>query len=370
MIQEFPRLISNYIGFQITDDPKLVPIALLAFDLVCAYLACYYTITQTTRFLENADTSSIETRSFNESPEDPYPSLTMCIVGAELRWFNDATIFERFEVNPTKYGELLKGNNVPKYEYDYKTRLYNTFPVDIRNGSNQDFESFSLNISNVITGLEFLTENDQKSIHYGRGSKGKETKHLPFEVNYNTPDTICFTDSLAIDSLKTIRTLDWLLLNQSIFGNDLYRNVHFNMYFHYPGQLLRTFHNPSLETNVLLGNHNNKEKVWDKVFKIKIEEVTILRKRPNSNIPCKNHLNQFDDANFMEEIMKRVGCMPIYWKDIRGLSERRECESPSELKQVYQLIQNNKDVLVSYDGTFVEMSVATNYDEKEENKWK
>ena len=358
-----------YIGFQIAADPKLVrSIALLAFELVCAYFACHYTITQTTRFLKNADTSSIDTKPFNESPDDPYPSLTMCIVGAELRWFNDATIFERFEVNPSKYGELLKGKEVLKYQYDYQTRLYNQLPLDIRNGSNEGFEDFSLSITNVITGLEFVTEDEQKSIHYGKGSRGKKTERVPFEVNYTTPDTVCFTSN-AIDSSKTIRTLDWMLLNQSIFGNDLYRNVNFKLYFHYPGQLLRTFHNPILETNVLLGNKNNEEKFWDKVFKIKIEEVTVLRKRPNSNIPCKNHLNKLDDVNYMETIMKSVGCMPIYWQDIRGLSMRRECESPSELKQIYQHIQNYKDILVSYDSPCVEMSVATKLDEKEENKW-
>ena len=290
----------------------------------------------------------------------------MCIVGSELRWFNDATIFERFEVNPFKYGELLKGKDVLKYEYDYQTRLYNQLTVDIQNGSNKGFEAFSLSSSNVITGLEFVTEDEQKSINFGKGSKGKKTEHVPFEVIYTTPDTVCFSSN---DSTKSIRTLDWLLLSQSIFGNDLYRNVQFKMYFHYPGQLLRTFHNPILDTSVLWGNKNNDEKAWDKVFKIKIEEVTVLRKRPDSNIPCNNDLNKLDDVNYMEKIMKGVGCKPIYWRDIRGLSKPKVCESPSELKQIYHRIQNYKDVLVSYDSPCVEMSVATKLDEKEENKW-
>ena len=61
--------------------------------------------------------------------------------------------------------------------------------------------------------------------------------------------------------------------------------------------------------------------------------------------------------------------MPIYWRDIRGLSTPKLCESPSELKQIYHRIQNYKDVLVSYDSPCVEMSVATKLDEKEGNKW-
>ena len=350
-------------------DRKIVhSVTVLAFELVCAYFACHYTITQISRFIANSDTSSINTKSFNESPEDPYPALTICIIGAELRWFNDASIFDSFEVTSSKYDELLKGNEVLKYKYDYQKRLYHKLPVDIRNRSNEAVGDFSLSISNVLTGLEFVTEDYQKSTHYGKGSKGNKVKDVPFEVHFSTPNTICFTRN-SIDPSKTIRTVDWLLLNQSIFGNDLYRNAHFKMYFHYPGQLLRNYHNPFFETNVLLSPKNNEEQAWDKVFKIKIEEVTVLRKRHDSNIPCKNHLNQLDDVNFMEEIMNRVGCMPIYWKGLPGISNRRECESPSELKQIYQLIQNYKNVLVSYDGPCVEMSVATKFDEKEENKW-
>jgi hypothetical protein len=342
---------------------------LIAFELCCAYFASHYTITQTTRFIENTDTSSIHTKLFNESPEDPYPALTICILGAELRWYNDSSIFESFEVTTTKYGELLKGKEVLKYGYDYQTRLYQQIPVDIRNGSHKDFQRFSLSISNVITGLEYETKDDKTTIHYGKGRMGKKTKQLPFEVSYTTPDTICFTRS-ANDSSKTIRTHDWLLLNRSLFGNDLYSNVHFTMYFHHPGQLLRTFHNPFFESNVLLDNKDKKEKVWDKILKFKIEEVTILRKRQDSNIPCNNKINKFDDANFMEEVMARVGCVPIYWTTFTRPPNLVECESPSQLQKIYQHIQSYEKDLFSYDGPCNDMSVATKFDKEEDNQWK
>ena len=343
-------------------------VAFIAFELWCAYFASHYTITQTTRFLGNSDTSSIDTKFFNESPEDPYPALTICILGAELRWYNDSSIFESFEVTPSKYGELLKGKEVFKYGYDYQTRLYNKMPIDIRNGSNRGFEKFSLNISNLITGLEYVTKDDKTNIHYGKGSKGKKTISVPFEVSYTTPDTICFTRN-ANDSSFAIRTQDWLLLNQSIFGNDLYRNVHFNMYFHHPGQLLRTFHNPFFASSVLLDTKDKKANVWDKILKFKIEEVTVLRKRQDSNIPCNTKLNKFDDNKFMEDVITQVDCMPIYWKNIAGLPNLGECNTPSQLQKIYQHIQNYEDDLFSYNGPCNEMSITARFDKEEENYW-
>ena len=358
-----------YYAFQIVANPKILQsMALIAFELWCAYFAAHYTITQTTRYLENSDASSIDTKLFNESPEDPYPALTACILGSELRWYNVSSIFEGFEVTTSKYGEILKGKEVIKYEYDYQTRLYETIPVDIRNGSHEDFETFSLSISDLITGLEYVTKDDKTSIHYGKGSKGKETINAPFYVSYATPDTICFTRK-DNDSSNDIRTHDWLLLNRSIFGNDLYRNVHFNLYFHHPGQLLRTFHNPFFASNILLGTKNNEEKAWDKVLKIMIEEVTVLRKREGSNIPCNNNLNKFDDVNFMDTIMQRVGCVPIYWKRFTRLSNLGECETPNKLEEIYQHIQNYEDDLFSYHGPCIDMVVEARFDKEEENQW-
>ena len=206
-------------------------IAKVGFHIICTYLACHLTITQTSRFLANEDISMIVYKPFNDSPDDLYPTFTICFHGAELRWYNEAPIYDSFEVTSFQYGELLKGEEVRKYEYNYNTRLYDKISVNIRNGSNKDFERFSLHISDVFTGLEYGTDDDENSIYY---EKGMEIKDIPLEVSYNTPDVICFTRKTT-DGLKNIRKYDWLLFNQSIFGNELYKNVHFKVFIHYPG---------------------------------------------------------------------------------------------------------------------------------------
>ena len=337
--------------------------------MVCTYLACYLTITQTARYFENKDASSIDFKPFNDSPDDTYPTVTICFQGAEIRWYNEASIFESLEVTSPKYGQILKGEKVIQYQYNYTTRLYDRITVDIRNGSNQAFESFSLNVSDVFTGLEYATQDDKASIHYGKGRIGQKMKKIPFDVGYNTPELICFTRK-STDSVKTIRSYDWLLFNQSLFNKKMHKSINFQIFIHHPGQLLRTFYKPVFKSELMVGDKNNEDKIWDKVLKIKIEDVTVLRKRHNSNIPCDNRLDYMDDVKFLEEIMNHVGCMPIYWRGIPGqLSNFTECNSPVELSKIYYYIQNFEEVLRSYGPPCIEMKVSTKLDEKEENKW-
>ena len=336
--------------------------------MVCAYLAFHLTVTQTTRFFGNSDASTFDFKSFNESPNDQYPALTICFEGSELHWYNDASIFESFGVTSSKYAELLKGNRVMRNDYDYNSRLYNQTPIDVRNGSNEAFDRFSIISSDVFTGFARGTLDDERSNNYGKDGERQPAKEIPFNVSYNTPDTICFTRK-SNDSLNTIRTNDWLLLSQSIFGNDLYRNIGFRVFLHHPGQLLRSLDDPVFKSNVLLDIKQSEQNVWDKMLKIKIQEVTVLRKRHDANVPCNNQLDYLDDSNIMEIIMNRVECIPIYWKTFFLKSSLRECNSPSELQKIFNYIQDYREVLWSYDPPCADMQVLTKIDKDEKNKW-
>jgi hypothetical protein len=121
---------------------------------------------------------------------------------------------------------------------------------------------------------------------------------------------------------------------------------------------------------VLLDNKDKTEKVWDKILKFKIEEVTVLKKRQDSNIPCNKKLNKFDDVHFMEDVMARVGCVPIYWKTFTLLPNLEECESPSQLQKIYQHIQNYEKDLFSYVSPCNDMSISAKFDKEEDNQLK
>ena len=342
---------------------------MVAYYAACAYFACHLTVIQTRRFLENQDTPTIDFKLFNDSPDDKYPVFSICFEGAELRWYNHASIFESFEVVPNEYSKILKGEEGIKYEYDYNTRLYKKISIDIRNGSLEDFDQLSLRISDVLTGLEYVNKQDDLSVHFGNGMIGNQSNEIPFRVGYTTPDMICFTRKQK-EHLETSRVYDLIAFNLSVFDNVEYRNVNFQVFIHYPGQLLRAFHKPTYKSNLALKTKIKESNPWDKLLKFKLEEVTVLRKRPDANVPCDINNDVSDDVNFHVKIMKNVGCVPIYWKQFAGeVPTLSGCQLPSEYQDIYYYIKHYDDVLQSYDAPCVDMQVQSKLDKEEENKW-
>ena len=128
------------------------------------------TAKQVIRFLENNDTTAIQFRQFNLSPKDKYPTFSICLTGSDLYWNKDRLIFQTFGLHPSTFGEMLKGENVFSYAYNYKTMLYDKIPVHMSDYQGLDPEQFSLKLTEILTGLEYRTRPEANSIlrHSGK----------------------------------------------------------------------------------------------------------------------------------------------------------------------------------------------------------
>ena len=152
----------------------------VSFTLVCFLLAAYMTNTQIMRFLKNEDSTTIAFKRFNLSPDDKYPAFSICFTGAELHWYNDKLIFDTFGVSSSKYERMLKGEKIMKYEYDYKSKLYDKVPVDYIVGSSQDQpDNFSVSISDILTGLRYRTIPRESSTEYKIEALRNEKQKVP-----------------------------------------------------------------------------------------------------------------------------------------------------------------------------------------------
>lgn len=88
--------------------------------------------------------------------------------------------------------------------------------------------------------------------------------------------------------------------------------------------------------------------------------MTTLINRPNSNIKCDDTIVN-DDVKFVLEVVKQIGCVPIYWKQILP-PERdfEECKTAEQLRDASYLLSNYRDVLASYDPPCVDMTMLAN----------
>ena len=148
--------------------------------------------------------------------------------------------------------------------------LYRKIPPNVEDFRNIDTKQLSLKISEILTGLEFETDDPMSSIRYGSGRQGREVENIPLYVGHNTPDTICFTRT-STDFLSTVRVFDSLAFNKSVFGHEQYKDVDFQIFLHYPQQLMRSLHKPIFKSQVgfKMPKYDSSE-FWDKVLKITI----------------------------------------------------------------------------------------------------
>ena len=356
------------------NNPKiLIDHLMITFTLGCCLVAIYMAINQISRFIENRDASTITYKRFNRSPDDKYPTFSLCFQGSDISWYQDELIFNEFGITSAQYGKLLKGENVFKYEYDFTTRLYRKIPIDIRNISISGFEMFHLTPADILSEVEFATQNLDDSITYDTAkNKKKPMVDIPFYFGYISPEMICFTRNTT-DFLGSLRSYDWLAFKGDILGKKIYQNVIFKIYIHYPGHLIRSFHKPNFESSIrsITRGSAADSTMWEKILKLTLSQVLVLRRRQDSNEPCDPENND-DDSKVKLEIIKLSGCVPTFWKknliDERIIEKFDDCESPRQLHEIADHIKNYKNVLLSYKLPCVEMTVLSLLDKEVENK--
>ena len=324
----------------------------VVFNLICILLAMYMVATQMLRHTENRDTSSIHIKQFDGANGDNYPSFSLCFHGDELNWYRDTSIFYKFWLERDQFIRILQGRSGFVYEYDRFAGLYHKYPIDIRNISDANIDEFSLNATDLLTRVTFVGRNSKLDVSYG--SNIQNMQRPPIYISHQTSDVICFTRDSKID-VNSLRSMDVISLVRSLISHGtsklrVYDNVEFRIIFHYPGQLLRSYHRPAYKTKL---QHYNP----DNVLEMRVLQTTKFIRRPNAKDPCNPNL-QDDDAQFRMEIIRRIRCVPIYWRRFEAeYNEFSDCSSQQTLKQADDYINSFQKVLSSYDPPCVEMNV-------------
>ena len=300
------------------------------FALICVLLACYMTTKETLRYFKNEDQSSIGYKYFAASPQDTYPTFSICILDEQ----EEGLIYSYFKLDIaltfpmtdadsfSSFAKILKGNKesstVKNEDGDSIAEL------DIRNFSENYANSFTFKLAQLCNLIKFETENSNDSLDLD--CETSTSSMLPFYVSYQDPDTICFTrNNDKKEGIVRIEDTYSLVKSQlDKFDN----SVKIKIFVHHPGQLLRGFNAPIFQSTL-------RDFDWERAsLTFTISQVSILRKRPSGNIPCDSEVND-DDYHLIEKVSEKVGCIPIYWKNILYVTSNLElCKTPDELKKV------------------------------------
>ena len=127
----------------------------------------------------------------------------------------------------------------------------------------------------------------------------------------------------------------------------MYKTAELQVFIHSPNQLVVSLDKPKYRssferfTSSLIG----KTAKEPKVLEFKISQVKQLRKRSDSNIPCSDNVEDYD-AYYQEQIVKKLGCVPPYWRNkFKGQNQSEECSSPTQIENAHLVISDPKSIL-------------------------
>ena len=317
---------------------------------------------ETIRYLNNDDISTISYKNFAESSQDTYPTFSVCFFddgnGSMFRHFSKALAFSiPISGAEATFVRLLKGQKVVDGQS-------NKDDFDVRNISEYYFDAFTIKLESIYYGIQFLTENHNDSLSIYRFNDSRTP--LPFFLSYLDPGRICYTrnndqkqnssrieDNVSFFYYKYRR----VYLQRAIYNKDiglymLDQYLKMKIYIHHPGQLLRVFDSPVFESKIMDLDTERR------LLSFKISQVSILRKRPDSNIPCNPDLYD-DDLQQRIQVAEDVGCIPVYWKKImQGSLTLKTCKTQEEMEKIWSRLQNLNEIQLSYDPPCNQMKLA------------
>ena len=339
----------------------------VASKLLLFMTATYMTITQILRYLENSDASSVAFKTFNEHPNDKYPTFTFCFFGENGEIYSDH--ITELTITKQQYSDILKkGVLSGNYSSDMPKMILRL-----------DHETLTIQLNRFLDGFEFKRKHAKNTIAYDRNLlnpyidpltekarvKEKEKIKSAFFISYQDPVQICFTRSDHSEPRKhhfrQKDTIDFALrdvfpdFNKAFMcGYNCQVGGYFRFYIHYPGQFTRYKDKPLVEIPRELLRYKTTH------ISLNIAYVTILRKRPDATTPCDPELTNDDDI-FKIRVTKEVGCIPSYW--IALLESNMDlplCETPNQLQKVYRHIQNFTGFMTAYKPPCDEMQAPVN----------
>ena len=308
---------------------KAETVLIRIFKICCIFVGIYMSAKAINKYHANNDISTISLKEFNASPEDKYPTYSICFSDEQnggiynSKYLEDNLTFLALEGTDIRksYMNLLKG----KYS---NTAINTTMFSMIDHGkiTLKKEESLLLLLTETLAGemVDVWSPNLEPS---------------PLFVSYQDVYQICFTRKTDFNA-TLIRNYDLIAFQldkiKSYFPTN-YSKDEVYIYLHYPGQLLRNFRKEAVRFD--LDDLARTDRKTNQVT-LSISFVSVLRRREDGNTRCLN-ANVFDEDTLIRQmLMEKIGCVPTYWKSLPSHSsvDIPDCNSLKQLQKFYEYL--------------------------------
>ena len=291
----------------------LNPVMLRSFQLFCFLTFFVLAMIQVELYAENKDSSSIGYRRFNQEERDNYPAVSLCFQSRDGDIFDENhELLKKLGPNAgRKYQDIMLG---------HKNATFENYDISYDEVTKNVFHDL-IQLHFVMTKQGDLIDSWQPNEETLEVDDFDETKNTkidfpfsisknPFYKSYQDPYFLCMTQKqkYAHNQLLNLRSF---VLKPSVFYQSNIENL--LVYLHHPGQLIRQFGKQIL--HLTRANFRKAMNKSHNYYSIHINQVEVLRKRPDGVIPCNRSLEN-DDLSWRQNIVRKVGCIPSYWFDL------------------------------------------------------
>ena len=285
----------------------------------CIIIAIGLTAYCLNQYILDPDVSSITLRKFHESPDDIYPSITLC----DKDPFNIGTLvvelaYKQENILP-HYSRLIQGEyanhslrltqKLQEMDYDNVSGRLNDIVTEF---SIHLFKSFDELLSLTYDVLEdslAINKNEEILKEDVAFKDYNSFKNLSVRISARTGRHKCFTFDLPMISGLIIRHIE-LKINATwaSSGQGLLNLGRFFVMLTYPNQIIQV---PRGKKIYLNEHHRNKLGCYR--FMVAEGTMEVFKRRDKSASRCnKDWKNQ--DQRIMNHIIQRAGCNPKHWK--------------------------------------------------------
>ena len=288
-------------------------------------------------------------KRFNKEADDKYPTFSFCFKGARFHWINDNHIFDSFGLDATQYEQMLMGEIAERYDRNDLYRSYTKTSVFFNYSKAIDFNKFNVEMVEFLKSLHFAMEKEASDTIIANSKEWEKTKEPAMHLTHQTHSKICFSRK-STDLPGSTRLHDLLTLNSSQIR--LYDETEMEVFIHYPNQLIRTLGKAKYSVtfshlqSILNGT-------TPKILELKLTECKRIKKRHDSNERCNPNIENYDQylqQKMAVKLIEEAGCVPIYLKvSLSNENDFYVCQSPTELKKAFQLLESIKKDIAKYE---------------------
>ena len=275
------------------------------FRILCLVITGYLFHRGCKRYVEDQSSTVIEYRTFQETKQDIYPTITLCTFIDALK--NRLGLYDRKKLNeiydikdPWEYINFLEGNI---WEDKMMRVNYDDVTLDLR-----DHIERLIVMGNELQVLYQWNVNDENTRITGRGSESSSnsTQSLEFYTSYRHAAGKCVSLDLSVETMP--KTTGQLINSVAIlFKNIRIPDVNLLYGISYPGQILRGF---TLDAEVAWNQRITTGYVKEKHFGIDIIEV--FRRRTTFHKSCNKNWKEFDNT-VLRNVITAANCRPPHW---------------------------------------------------------